>query len=118
MPKSLGPKLSFHPWRFNASTPRYNHRLVLWTVRKGKHLDEAVEYCRKNGIEFYAVNKNFQEEEPGSSRKLNADIFVDDRNVGGFLGWGEVYQAIANKELDIPKKKKSSAGLVRLSANK
>ena len=82
------------------------HRLILWTVRKGKPLDEAVEFCRKNGIEFYAVNKNFQEEEEGSSRKLNADIFVDDRNVGGFLGWGEVYQAISNKQLEVPKKKK------------
>ena len=31
-------------------------RLILWTFRAGKELDEAVEYCMKNGIEFYAVN--------------------------------------------------------------
>ena len=31
-------------------------------IPAGKELDEAVEYCRKNGIEFYAVNKNYPEE--------------------------------------------------------
>ena len=34
-------------------------RLILWTFRAGKELEEAVEYCRKNGREFYAVNKNY-----------------------------------------------------------
>jgi hydroxymethylpyrimidine pyrophosphatase-like HAD family hydrolase len=33
------------------------HRLILWTYRKGKALDEAVEFCKQNGIIFYAVNK-------------------------------------------------------------
>jgi hydroxymethylpyrimidine pyrophosphatase-like HAD family hydrolase len=72
------------------------HRLILWTYRNGKMLDEAVEFCKKNGLEFYAVNKSYPEEEfDGSqSRKVNADIFIDDRNVGGFLGWGEIYQLL------------------------
>ena len=30
------------------------HRLILWTVREGKLLDEAVEWCRERGVEFYA----------------------------------------------------------------
>lgn len=30
------------------------HRLILWTVREGKLLEEAVEWCRKRGVEFYA----------------------------------------------------------------
>ncbi|MEI8226623.1 MAG: hypothetical protein WCG82_11945, partial [Bacteroidota bacterium] len=34
-------------------------RLILWTFRTGKELEEAVEFCRKRGIEFYAVNKNY-----------------------------------------------------------
>ncbi len=70
------------------------HKLILWTFRAGQTLDEAVEYCRANGVEFYAVNKNFPEEELNEnvSRKVNADIFIDDRNVGGFLGWSEIWQ--------------------------
>lgn len=73
------------------------HRLILWTYRHGQTLDEAVEHCRKNGIEFYAVNKSFPEEkfDPSeASRKLDCDLFIDDRNVGGFPGWGEIFNMI------------------------
>ncbi len=73
------------------------HQLILWTIRTGKELDEAVEYCRNNGVEFYAINKNYPEEdyeEGVSSRKVLADIYIDDRNIGGFPGWGEIYHMI------------------------
>jgi hydroxymethylpyrimidine pyrophosphatase-like HAD family hydrolase len=70
------------------------HKLILWTFRAGETLADAVDYCKKNGIEFYAVNKNFPEEvmDDKISRKVNADIFIDDRNVGGFIGWSDVWQ--------------------------
>ena len=70
--------------------------LILWTFRTGKELDEAVEYCRKNGVEFYAVNKNYPEEvfDDTISRKINADIFIDDKNAGGFPGWSEIWQML------------------------
>jgi hydroxymethylpyrimidine pyrophosphatase-like HAD family hydrolase len=72
------------------------HKLILWTFRAGDTLTDAVEYCRKNGVEFYAVNKNYPEEvmTDSISRKINADIFIDDRNVGGFLGWSEIWQIL------------------------
>ena len=72
------------------------HRLILWTYRSGRKLNEAVEFCKKNGIEFYAVNKSFPEEvyDGKLSRKINADLFIDDRNIGGFMGWGEIYQLL------------------------
>jgi hypothetical protein len=75
-------------------------RLILWTFRAGKELDEAVEYCRKNGIEFYAVNKNYPEEifDEAVSRKIDADIYIDDKNVGGFPGWSEVWQILTPYE--------------------
>ena len=38
------------------------HRLILWTVRRGKLLEEAIAWCKERGVEFYAVNKNFPEE--------------------------------------------------------
>ena len=72
------------------------HRLILWTYRNGKQLEEAVEFCKENGIVFYAVNKSFPEEQfdPKYSRKINADLFIDDRNIGGLMGWGEIYQML------------------------
>ena len=71
-------------------------RLILWTVREGKELDEAVEYCRSKGLEFYAVNSNYPEETPESKepRKLKADLFIDDRNLGGLPDWGVIYNMI------------------------
>lgn len=69
-----------------------NHQLILWTYRAGTELEEAVEFCRENGIEFYAVNRNYPEEhfDESLSRKIIADIYIDDRNLGGFPGWSEV----------------------------
>jgi hydroxymethylpyrimidine pyrophosphatase-like HAD family hydrolase len=78
------------------------HQLILWTYRSGKELDEAVQYCRKNGVEFYAVNSNYPEEvyEEGKiSRKIQADFYIDDRNICGLPGWGEIYQII-NPEMN------------------
>jgi len=71
-------------------------RLILWTFRTGKELDEAVEYCKQHGIEFYAVNRNYPEEiyNEKVSRKIDADIFIDDRNIGGFPGWSQIWQIL------------------------
>ena len=87
------------------------HRLILWTYRNGHRLQEAVDFCSKKGVEFYAVNKNYPEEnfEGKVSRKINADLFIDDRNIGGLMGWGEIYRLITNNpEANLPKKKKKS----------
>lgn len=72
------------------------HRLILWTIREGELLEEAVEFCREHGIEFYAVNRNYPEEEYSNMehRKLLADLFIDDRNVGGFPGWPAIWQML------------------------
>ncbi len=77
--------------------------LLLWTVREGQELDEAVEYCRARGLEFYAVNANYPEkdEREQQPRKLKADLFIDDRNLGGLPDWGVIYQMVAsNKHLE------------------
>lgn len=73
------------------------HRLILWTVRRGKELQEAVDWCKERGVEFYAVNRNFPEEtvEPhGGYSKINAELFIDDCNLGGIPDWGKIYQII------------------------
>ena len=79
---------------------KQKHQLILWTYRAGRELDEAVEFCRENGVEFFAVNKNYPEEHyDGSiSRKIDADLYIDDRNVGGFPGWSAIWQIINPSE--------------------
>ncbi|MBQ1176163.1 MAG: hypothetical protein IIX52_01210 [Paludibacteraceae bacterium] len=75
---------------------REGYRLILWTVRSGKLLDEAVDYCKSKGLEFYAVNANFDNEpfDANDSRKVNANIYIDDRQVGGLPDWGIIYQMV------------------------
>ena len=77
------------------------HKLILWSVREGKLLDEAVEFCRQRGLEFYAINRDYPEEEKGQnnhySRKLKVDLFIDDRNLGGLPDWGTIYEMVTHK---------------------
>ena len=72
--------------------------LVLWTVREGELLNEAVEYCKSQGLEFYAINNNYPEEsaEYPEPRKLKVDLFIDDRNLGGLPDWGIIYRMIVS----------------------
>ena len=93
--------------------------LIMWTVREGKELEEAVQFCLERGLEFYAVNKNYPEESSDfpEPRKLKADLFIDDRNLGGLPDWGIIYRMIMSgkfyepitmdiePEYQLPKKK-------------
>ena len=77
------------------------HRLILWSVREGTLWEDAVEWCKARGLEFYAVNKDYPEEQKshqGFSRKLKADLFIDDRNLGGLPDWGLIYEMIKKKK--------------------
>ena len=73
------------------------HRLILWTVREGELLDEAVQWCKDRGVEFFAVNRDFPEESEKNrhfSRKIKAEVWIDDRNLGGIPEWGQIYHMI------------------------
>lgn len=76
------------------------HRLIMWTVREGDLLQEAINWCKERGVEFYAINSDYPEERAthtGFSRKIKADIFIDDRNLGGLPDWGTVYYMIQQR---------------------
>ena len=74
------------------------HQLILWSVREGQLLQDAIDYCKERGLEFYAANTNFPGEEGihdgMTARKLTADLFIDDRNLGGIPDWGIIYQMV------------------------
>jgi hypothetical protein len=79
-----------------------HHRLVLWTCREGKLLEDALQWCRERGVEFYAANRDYPEEttdnNPHFTRKLKADMFIDDRNLGGLPDWGTIYRMVSRKK--------------------
>lgn len=76
------------------------HKVILWTYRSGKELDKAIEFCRKRGLEFYAVNNNYEDEEFDNtySRKIYADLYIDDRNILGIPEWEKIYKMIDKSE--------------------
>lgn len=82
---------------------RDGHKLILWSVREGELLEEAVRWCADRDVRFHAVNCDIDEDtsdKNGSvhfSRKVKAHLFVDDRNLGGLPDWGTIYQLISQR---------------------
>ena len=76
------------------------HQLILWTYRSGKELEDAIKFCNDRGLTFYAVNNNFEDEEFDStySRKIYADIYIDDRNLLGIPEWEKINQLLIEKD--------------------
>lgn len=75
------------------------HQLILNSVREGELLDAAVAWCARRGVEFYAVNQNSPDEtyeSPGYTRKILADYYIDDRNIGGLPDWETIYELVTS----------------------
>ena len=80
--------------------------IILWTARSGQYLQDAVEWCEAQGLTFSAVNSNYHtcinhQNVFSGARKIHADIFIDDRIIGGFPGWPMVYAKIGRLKRDI-----------------
>lgn len=83
------------------------HDLILWTCRQGEQLEEAVRWCKEHGIPFDLVNEhepnNLKAFDGVSGNKVFADIYIDDRNLGGFPGWERAMEIIIEAEAPILK---------------
>ena len=61
--------------------------LILWTCRSKKDLKEAVAACESVGLTFDYVNDNTDENKAKyrghvrSNRKINADLYIDDKAI-------------------------------------
>jgi hypothetical protein len=82
-----------------------------------------VDWCHERGVDFWAVNRDYPEEEIEKnnhfSRKIKADYFIDDRGIAGLPDWGQIYQIIHQhkpyvqilrenmgyEEIEVPRKK-------------
>lgn len=59
-------------------------KIILWTCRNGKLLEDAVKWCKEKGLKFDAVNENLPyiiEKFGGDTRKIFANEYIDDKNV-------------------------------------
>ncbi|WP_372754707.1 BT0820 family HAD-type phosphatase [Labilibaculum sp.] len=91
------------------------HQLILWTYRIEDMLYEAVDFCKQRGLVFYAVNSNYPEEEfdDSVSRKIYADLYIDDRNFGGLPDWRYIHKSISNQNIFHERETKTKKMLIR-----
>ena len=85
------------------------HKIILWTSREGELLQAAIDFCKERGFVFYSVNSIYPEGfmfKKAEGRKIVADLYIDDRNLGDLPDWGTVYETISG--LRRKKKKKRS----------
>jgi len=52
--------------------------LILFTMRSGKHLSEAVTYVEDNGIQLFGANNNPTQREWTNSPKVYGHVYIDD----------------------------------------
>lgn len=61
-------------------------RVILWTCRNCDKLQEAVDFCKTQGLEFDEINKNIPEvlylTGGKDTRKVYADLYIDDKAIG------------------------------------
>jgi hypothetical protein len=67
--------------RLIADSSPYRPFYILWTSRSGAYLDEAVEWLQEQGLVFDFVNKQPYETPKNYTRKILADLYVDDRAI-------------------------------------
>ena len=58
------------------------HQLILWTMRSGVELQQAVDWCAERGITFWGINRNPLQAEWTDSPKAYAPIYIDDAALG------------------------------------
>lgn len=75
------------------------HNIIIWTCRGGQELNAMIDFLDREGIRYDRINENMSYEWIGFKPfpKVYADCYIDDRNLGGFPGWGNV-QRILLKE--------------------
>jgi hydroxymethylpyrimidine pyrophosphatase-like HAD family hydrolase len=69
--------------------------IILWTCRTSSTLNDAVAYCKNHGIPIDYVNDNIPEiRGKFADPKIFANYYIDDANIGGFIGWNKVKEIV------------------------
>ena len=57
--------------------------IILYTMRSGEYLNEALQYCADNGIRIHHANFNPTQSKWTNSPKVYAHWYIDDSSMGG-----------------------------------
>lgn len=74
------------------------HKIMIWTCRSHEALETAKEYLKECGVKYHVINENHPdliERWQHDTRKMSADIYIDDKQLGGIPDdWELIYQLI------------------------
>lgn len=73
------------------------HYLIIWTCREGKEQTDAVNWLLEHNIPFDRINDNHPENTRKygtNARKVNADLYLDDRQLGGLPDWSIILDMV------------------------
>jgi hypothetical protein len=84
-------------------------KLVLWTMRSGQPLEDAVNWFKERGIPLFGINENPEQKSWTQSPKAYAQIYIDDAALGAplceglngerpFIDWHRVREHFWPKE--------------------
>ena len=89
------------PVKCCANCTKRGHYIIIWTCRSGKNLLDAINWLLEHNIPFDRVNdhcpENIKRYGKGSG-KIYANIYIDDKNLGGFPGWLRCLEEIERME--------------------
>lgn len=75
------------------------HQIIIWTCRGGYNLHLAEQFLQDHNIPFHRINDNAEghyERFKHNTRKVHADVYIDDKQIGGIPSWDEMYEIIEN----------------------
>lgn len=58
------------------------HRLILWTMRSGEYLEEAIDWFESHDIPLFGVNENPEQRTWTDSPKAYCNLYIDDAALG------------------------------------
>jgi hypothetical protein len=76
------------------------HYIIIWTCREGDKQQKMKEWLKKKEIPYNVINDNNPvktAEYKSNSRKVFADMYIDDKNILGVPSWDKIYNMISNK---------------------
>lgn len=85
------------------------HKIILYTMRSGKELEDAKSWFDENYIPLYGVNKNPTQHEWTESPKAFGHIYIDDAALGTpliyvenerpFVDWAKIKEILVNDNI-------------------
>lgn len=76
------------------------HNLILFTMRSGKNLNDAIAWFNRNGIPLFGINVNPTQWKWTDSPKAYGQLYIDDAALGAPLILPNTYDKFVKPHLD------------------